>query len=531
MNDERDDFWQLDMITPKKRSGHQKTFAESDSVTFGDGTGEKRYPIPKRDEARHLAAVQALKDAEGAAARPLLEYVPDGSLIMKVRVYKWPGEYSFYERFITDAMKYYRVKCDPVPFVPFFSYTPQYNQMNIDQLRYYIYWRYRFRKGEYLKTDYSYIFLYLYELINLEDVSDPESRMKNMCRVWLAYRKEFPRLDRYFGEWLCDFCLIHRLEPPTELLGDSVKELLQEVSLREFYMTRGKAYDVSLFSFVKKNNTYRYERSSVYNAKNKPIFDAHLFAAVVYALEKTENIGEGKAKYSRTTVTRPSYANALCVYSVKKKIEVEYLSFNHTYRFRGLITSFVKCSENGIRASLGMKTRLSCPGLSNDAIEAIYEYYEKNLPRVHFPEVKQKTPEDIRYDLYDAVKEDFSFENAARIEEKSWELTKALVSDEEDEAYTEVTAPVPSPPEPVTEGDEDGYYLLVQRLDPLCLGYIRAVFNNAGGQYARDNGVFESALEDIVNELSSDLTGDIILENGMIVEDYKELIAPYLEVL
>lgn len=532
--EERDDFWDIDMITPKKPQPRADVSPRATAVSFGNEASENRAAIPPRDASRHNAAVRALKEAEERASlRPLLEYCPEDSPIMRVRVFPWPSEYSFYERFLTDAEKYYRVKCDPLDFVPFFSYTPQYNQMNIEQLRYYIYWRYRLRHGEYIKTDYSYIFLYLYELINLENVSTPEARLDSMCRVWLAYRADFPRLDRYVGEWITDFCLIHRLPPPVDALDGVLGEVLAEMSLREFYLTgKNKHTDVSLYNFIRRNNTYRYERSSVYSAKTKALFDTHLFAAVVYAIEKTEHSSEEKRRYSKVTSVRPSYANALCVYSVKRRIEVEYLSYSHTYRFRGLITSFVKSSENGIRAALGMKTRLSAPGLSEEALLAVREYYDKHLPPASAAPAPKKSEEDIRYELYERRDDGFTPDSAVDIEEKSWELTKLLTDGIEDDTPDIIKEP-PVIPEPVAEAEEaqygDEYGLLVSRLDDIQRGYIRALLSGDGAEYIKNARVFEAALQDRINELAFDVTGDIIIDSGEISEDYRELIGKYFE--
>lgn len=533
-----DDFWDIDAITPKKGKLTPHRVLPAEEISFGR-PAEAPAPvesIPRRGESsdRHEAARRALAEAEKKArvSQTELEYQPDNSLIKTVRICKWPTSYSFYEKFLSDAQRYYRVKCEESPYVPFFSYMPQYNQMNIDQLRYYIWWRRGLRHGVYAKADYSYIFLYLYELINLNTESTPENRMNAMCDVWLAYRETCPKLDRYIGEWLCDFCLIHMLPPPLEKLEPIIEDVVSIVSLREFYMPEdSRAHALTLLNFVKRNNNYRYTASSTYNDKSKKLFEEHLYAAVVYAIEKTQHIKEGEQTLSDTRVSRASYNGALCVCEAKRRIDIEYLSLNQTYRFKGLITSFVKCSENGIRAALGIKTRLSTPGLSSEGISAINEYYAVNLPPFTAVKPKPKAEEDIRYEYYDApdASGGFSHNDALDIENKSWELTGELVEEEvKEEPAAEITeiAGEPDAPNlepPVQNGDE--YAALCRSLSPSQLKYLTLTAAGdipGANESAYENGMLPQAVADAINSLAADLTGDIILEDSRLVEDYKD---------
>ena len=68
----------------------------------------------------------------------------------------------FYEqgRFMEDFEDDYEKE------VPFSAYFPSYQMMGYEQLRTYFTWRTRLRKGEITDTSASYLFLYLYELLN-----------------------------------------------------------------------------------------------------------------------------------------------------------------------------------------------------------------------------------------------------------------------------------------------------------------------------------------------------------------------------
>ena len=54
---------------------------------------------------------------------------------------KQRNNFHFYERFCDMAEHYFDHKADTCDSVPFFSYMPQYDQMNRAQLKWYFYWR------------------------------------------------------------------------------------------------------------------------------------------------------------------------------------------------------------------------------------------------------------------------------------------------------------------------------------------------------------------------------------------------------
>ena len=152
----------------------------------------------KQNTSESVAAAQKLPLSIGAHAvstkkteviAPALTYQPKHPLISAVRIYPWRSNFNFYERFCRMAEALCERHGEPCQSVPFFSYMPQYDQMNRSQLDWYLYWRDCVRKGEYLNTDYSYIFLYLFEIINLSDRISPEQGQKMMCDIWCQYRK------------------------------------------------------------------------------------------------------------------------------------------------------------------------------------------------------------------------------------------------------------------------------------------------------------------------------------------------------
>ena len=99
-------------------------------------------------------------------------------------------------------------RCD---FVPFAHYWPTYSDMTPPQYRWYMYWRSELREARLLPTDLSYIFVHVYEAINLVGVPDHASAYRRLVQLWLHYRGAFPKLDNYMPDWIADFIVVQRL--------------------------------------------------------------------------------------------------------------------------------------------------------------------------------------------------------------------------------------------------------------------------------------------------------------------------------
>ncbi|MFX1423759.1 MAG: TerB N-terminal domain-containing protein [Promethearchaeota archaeon] len=91
-------------------------------------------------------------------------------------------------------------------FVSFDQYWPTLDTLNEDQRKWYDYWVSEIENGHYYPTDLSYIFLYIYQALDYED---KEKGYRILRDLWIHYRREHPRLDRYLIDWLTDYILLH----------------------------------------------------------------------------------------------------------------------------------------------------------------------------------------------------------------------------------------------------------------------------------------------------------------------------------
>ncbi len=111
-------------------------------------------------------------------------------------------------RFFQDARKFRNKEESSAELVPFFQYWPTYDSMNAAQKRWYFYWRAQVRHSNFLPTDLSYIFVHVYEVLNLIEFADPLQATARLKVLRDAYVQMYPKLDNYLPEWGGDLLAI-----------------------------------------------------------------------------------------------------------------------------------------------------------------------------------------------------------------------------------------------------------------------------------------------------------------------------------
>ena len=458
--------------------------------------------------------------AEMIAPTPLEEYAPTDSLIHKVRLFPWKSTYHYYDEFVRDAERLWLLRGEKCTRVPFFSYVPQYSQLSRAQLAWYLYWRDCFRHGESLETDYSYLLLFIYELINLSGKVDAVQAQRFLVRLWKEYRATYAQLDAYLAEWICDYSLIHHLPSPEDTDGETLGAVMNHCTLREFYV-RGdgeRGYVSALLAFA---SNHFYRKSKFYTAETKAAFERWIPATLAEVVRRMSEDGKlfSCVGMEDSRMLRDAYTGALCSYRFKRKIEVEYASFSRSHELRFLVTDIVKYTENLLRAHFGIRSRLSVAALPIPVRECIDAFLKNELPSHRA--MRQKEAPIPQYEAqYEPLANGLSISRAAEIEAASWGTTEQLVgafSDEEKEERKEEVLPPPTTPSAETMEDTvcngDGAASLREFADALSA--------------ARKSGTaFAEAAK------AADAFGDILLEeteDGFgVLEEYRPLVDEWL---
>jgi len=537
--EEMDRFWEIDALIPPKKAPRYPSDTEAVEITLDtpEKAAEERsreipIPPPASDAPRRRFIPPHTAEAERRAVADE-EYIPENALIHRVRLFRWRSTYRYYETFARDAMRLRDVHGVECPRVSFFSYVPQYSQMSRQQLEWYLWWRENLRRGICRETDYSYLLLFVYEIINLSGETDAGLSRELLCRVWVNYRKTYPQLDSCLPEWICDYSLIHRLPPPESCTGSLLREIMSHCTLKEFYVPSGDA-DVTVRALLTFCSNYDYRRSKFYTSERSELYDRAVVCALRAVAEHTAEDGKPflTAGMDDSKLVRDAYAGALCSYRIKRRIEVEFCSFSRSHELRYLITDAVKYTENRLRAHFGVRSRLSIYALPTAIRVLLDRVLDELLPARDATSTKKKREEAAReaaYErLYDLPRKELSLADAAEIERLSWDTTERLVEAFEEAESEEERLPEPLPampeeclPSEVASCEDGGAWTPY-------LPFLRAIrAGDSAGQRAaaRAAGLPLEVLADEVNALAAELLGDILLEEDgdgyAVIEDYR----------
>ncbi|MCL2772450.1 MAG: TerB N-terminal domain-containing protein [Oscillospiraceae bacterium] len=570
-------FFKASKIIDKFNNSFQTNNANSSKQTveveFADDSASnerKSAPIKKLYETTFANNTESpeynaqLAQPSGDAYKSYeYDFEDAAGIMLNCRIEDWNKGLSLFGDFLRDAKKYYKKTCLSAKFIYFFSYRPMYRELNYEQLCWYLFWRSRIRDGEFVKTGLSYIFLYIYEQINLSDIIGQQKVYENIIAIWKNYRAEFPRMDKYVAEWLIDFAFINKMKIDLNDIEDILPGIINLVTIPEVYMKDDFFRNKNNADMIIKNmSVYDYSKSKFYSEKNKELFDYHInqiFHSVLSSESFDGIIKKEIADGVKVKATRESFMGAVCVYDYKKKITVEYKNLYKNFYIRECITDIIRYAENILRDYLGIKSKLTVTALPETLKTVIEEYKVKYLTVVKAPKISIKTTQtgkskkntDIEPES-EPVEFNPNISAAAEIEKSSWDTTMTLVElqnrdsatsfaeelsdaqyddgefiaidtgDPEDYAELEEIAPVGAGiarPLPGTESDEDIFDVLENLENPDNVDDTTDI----GRFIASLNDDELSAVEMLINNIPAErsfdeMCGEFLKQQGAILE-------------
>ena len=518
-----DSFWDIEKLVPKKKTT-LSPFTSQISHKEYKAEPKREETTPQRsDEERKLTQLQGVRNSEESTYTPR-----SNSLIKSVTIKRFVDKYDFYDSFRKAALIYFEYKTDKCSFVPFYSYMPQYSQLNTEQKNYYFYWRSEVRRKKYPRSDYSYIYLYVYEILNLHDKIPATEGIKLLCEIWREYRGALPRLDSYFSIWVQDYCLVYGLDCPMDYIRDFLFDALCVSSFKEFYLSdiniAGEAGVGPMLAYL---CDYDWRRCKVATGENSELYKKHMKGAMHRVLSFVWNSNTPEQMKPKV-LSRDAFPNSLCTHSVKCKLMIEYYSISEADEVRRSVTAAVRYTENKLRAFFGVKSRLAVKDLPDLYRSVIDKYFNRLYEEENRVKAIREAPEYEK--LYDAPSAALSFADADEIELASWATTARLVTEDGDVPDTvseaqrfKAVREVPVRSKAHTVQGEDNRSELYGLSDEeiafvgYCLGEIS---KDADFAYREDE------LAEKINECFSDNFGDIILENNgdgyTVICDYRE---------
>lgn len=529
-NENIDAFWDIEDMLPKREKKIPPRRAPADTaaveITLDAPAAEDGLPIPPKKEPREERKPEAIR-----------EYQKECGLIQSVRVLPWPTVFSFYEKFKKDAIRNFDRTHEPCEYVYFFSYMPQYEQMTVSQMAYYLYWRSEIRRGIYLKTDINYLFLYAYEVINLPEKIPPKKGAVILSRLWGAYRDDFRYLDKYLGEWLCDYCLVHNVSPDWTVLEVFADDIADKVSLPEFYIRD----TVLPFGFINAVSAYDYKKSKYYE-QYRAEYDRHIPEAMCRAVNRIIMTDLEAYGILPMKAARDSFSGAIACNAVKYKLEVMRYSLRrslakNTIDMKSLFANMIKLCENRVRAAVGVKSRFSPTGIDAALKAEIHAYFDACYPAQTQSKRTQEAMEEEAYmALYEPKQSGpADISRALAIEEEAWE-TAALLSTEDEELIEEAPVlPLAMPTEQSQQeeageslgilfsenSDGDDFDFIETALSDTEREALKAALDGRFSAYCRGIGEMAESVRARINEAAMEAIGDMIIESDFsVLADY-----------
>ena len=155
-------------------------------------------------------------------------------------------------------------------FYPFKRYYPVYHDMTINQLRTYFAWRTKVRKGIYEETSSSYVFVYIYELLNqigIKNSLDGYQKLQDLEKNYVSLYAPFMAV--YLKRWRQNYVIFYQL--PREVVEQEFSKEIEQDSLYKKLLKPEDAQE--LMQAVKKLSTY-HGKSPLKEEFNEIFFEA-----------------------------------------------------------------------------------------------------------------------------------------------------------------------------------------------------------------------------------------------------------------
>jgi hypothetical protein len=518
---------------PKRRDKSPSSIFRSVSVSDTRSKETPGVPIPKR-----IAPPQEQRSTRQRTAparrRDTNVFIPSFEVSVS---YSSPRS-----NFVEQAKKYANRTGQRVEHVPFMQYWPTYDSMTEAQQRWYFYWRTQIRQGTPLPTDTSYLFVYVYEVINLIGFSSPETAFKRLASFWRHYRVLQPKLDNYLVDWLADFLVVYKMpNSPLKWYGVALQDgaFSGDIDLSiEAWLETGGDFQKLPSKLLYKLAGYTPTRSKFFKAHSDEYQLEDAYRQGLHAIEVAlRDQGNSLFKIHRPAqarvIQREPFASALHNLPTQTIMLGNVHPWTSREDLSATLTSIIKYSENIKRAQAGYSSKLRGIELPDEWKLILDNTFAIPEPR-----------REITIDM----------DKVAQLQQESEEVRDRLIVEEVPQDAQIGAAETSSEPDrqmkPAGEISQPGY---IQRPDDAPadllteLPEVAEVMGKAGQTAARilgflrDNnwetssdriptnlfeGSFLNTELDAINERATQVLGDALIfeENGQVVvaEDYRD---------
>lgn len=293
--------------------------------------------------------------------------------------------YSFELRsFVRDAERFSRVAGADAPFRLYYEQRPSYGTMDKRQLAWYLFWRDEVRQGRYPETGLDYIRLFALELINGFYATDVLDGYELLEKLWLNYRNQFPALDHWLPEWLCDYLLVNGC--PRDPLLPLEQAVLLGIPTRypdlllERFQARG--WEATPFNLLEQILNISLAANDIYTVADR----ATIAEVVLRSLDNIESIRmqsilERFRPHQPRAMKRLPFTNVLFTRATCLLYFDRYYPYSEQPGFVNMLLALVKQTENLLRAERGYRGRVRGTSLAGQLPTLVAQSFHQAQPK------------------------------------------------------------------------------------------------------------------------------------------------------
>ncbi len=386
------------------------------------------------------------------------------------------------DRFLEDAETYEDVYRTDVR--KYCSYPKEglrkLSSLNPQQLEYYLFWRTLASEKKYTDCDGGYIWHYLFELVNMND--DSEYVADQMIGLYRAYKSEMV-LNEY-----CEYAIVNDI--PYMITDASGLNSVAASYALDGMFDRGTA-GLSVNAVV--------EMCMIRDSKAEELRNIDGFADIVNrCLMKINDKTDIRKKYRiRTKKVRINSISSVRIKNRREETPEKVATVHGYVSCSAFLRSLHALTKGIVNALTGSRKLKQLEAFDIDCIPIINEVISEI-----------KTEEQLKLRRKIAGKISLSVSSIEKAENDLNSVSEMMsVEEEEPETSTEFIDK--------NENTGTGWEAFGNILDGRCRAYLSDILS---GNRIRKN----TKTEDAINSASMDTIGDIVVENGIIIEDYED---------
>ncbi len=391
------------------------------------------------------------------------------------------------------------------------KYFPTYRDMSVSELRGYFTWRTAVRRNLTLPAPVSFIFMYIYELINQIGVSSPEDGFSKLVHIWESYKTEAPRITWYMSNWLIDYVAYYNLDKSL------VKDIYSGKSDEALgvLVNRSSKTDEEVFAALCALSSYSVEKSRFYKE-----YPDDFASVTVSVFDKLNDYFEKRHTYSLTTrlfgknTVSAHYMFISAVFFDRMPDRSCDYVFNDMLKFHcrsGRWTCEHRCENKEQSTALGDLIR-SVDFFLRKAYESKYPLKAKSYSPVAEKIITESIGELLEKKKKNSRREvEIDISALSSIRASAEKTCESLLTEEERFEEPE-KAPEVESPTLLTDTEKEFLKLLLEGSDTSL--------------FLKEKNLISSVVCDSVNEKLFDTFSDTVIEfdgdSPVIIEDYKE---------